>query len=92
MFAQRPPLPSPIFDMRRLISFLALVAAVGCRDPRAEANIAEAMIEVGAQMNMMQQDQSRLLYTVDSLRNVVAWQDTIIRRLASHTGLPVASR
>ena len=78
--------------MRRLIPFFLLMAATGCRDPRAEANIAQAMMDVGSQINMMQQDQSMLLYTVDSLRQVVAWQDTIIRRLASHTGLPIAQR
>jgi hypothetical protein len=78
--------------MRRLPYLLLFVVLGGCRDPRAEANIAQAMMDVGAQITMMQQDQSVLQGQVDSLLQVVAWQDTIIRRLASHTGLPIASR
>jgi hypothetical protein len=52
--------------------------------------MAQAMMDVGAQISMLQQDQSILQGQVDSLLQVVAWQDTIIRRLASHTGLPMA--
>ena len=63
-----------------------------CRDPRADANVAQAMMEAGAQMTMLQQDQSIMQSQLDSLMQVVAWQDTIIRRLASHTGLPISSR
>lgn len=71
---------------------LALSILTACRDPRADANIAQAMMEAGAQITMLQQDQSIMQGQLDSLMQVVAWQDTIIRRLASHTGLPVASR
>jgi hypothetical protein len=63
-----------------------------CRDPRADANVAQAMMEAGAQITMLQQDQSLMQSQLDSLAQVVAWQDTIIRRLASHTGLPMPSR
>ncbi len=79
--------------MRTALSLtLAALILSACRDPRAEANIAQAMIDVGTTLSQMQQDQSMLQSQVDSLLQVVAWQDTIIRRLASHTGLPVASR
>jgi hypothetical protein len=54
--------------------------------------VAQAMMEAGAQITMLQQDQSLMQSQLDSLLQVVAWQDTIIRRLASHTGLPIASR
>lgn len=73
------------------LTLTALILSA-CRDPRAEANIAQAMIDVGTTLSQVQQDQSMLQSQVDSLLHVVAWQDTIIRRLASHTGLPVASR
>ena len=49
-------------------------------------------MEAGAQITMLQQDQSLMQSQLDSLTQVVAWQDTIIRRLASHTGLPMPSR
>jgi hypothetical protein len=73
-----------------LTALLALLS--GCRDPRADANVAQAMMDAGAQITMLQQDQSLMQSQLDSLMQVVAWQDTIIRRLASHTGLPMASR
>ena len=77
----------------RVILPLALTCLVSsCRDPRADANVAQAMMEAGAQMTMLQQDQSIMQSQLDSLMQVVAWQDTIIRRLASHTGLPMPSR
>lgn len=71
---------------------LTLLSVTSCRDPRADANIAQAMMEAGAQITMLQQDQSMMQSQLDSLLQVAAWQDTIIRRLASHTGLPLASR
>lgn len=76
--------------MRRVLPFFCILALGSCRDPRADVNMAQAMMDVGAQISMLQQDQSILQGQVDSLLQVVAWQDTIIRRLASHTGLPMA--
>lgn len=75
----------------------ALLAAcalllLSCRDPRAEANIAQAMVDVGTQISMMQQDYAQLQSELDSLRTVVARQDTIIVRLASMAGLPIQPR
>jgi hypothetical protein len=78
--------------MLRLIAFAAAVALVACRDPRAEANIAQAMIDVGTQVSAMQQDYAILQAQVDSLRTVVARQDTIIGRLAGMAGLPLPPR
>jgi len=71
---------------------LAAIVLVSCRDPRAEANIAMAMTEVGLSLNQLQQDAAELQWQVDSLRQVVARQDTIIDRLASHVGLPIGPR
>jgi hypothetical protein len=77
--------------MRRLSLIIALAAGTSnCRDPRAEANIAQAMTDVGTQLSAMQQDYAVLQGQVDSLRGVVARQDTIISRLASMAGLPIA--
>lgn len=71
---------------------VVLVFVVGCRDPRAEANIAQAMTEVGTTLTLLQQDYSLLQNEVDSLRQVVARQDTILSRLASMAGLPIQQR
>ena len=81
--------------MRIALTMLLIAATVSlnaCRDPRAEANIAQAMIEVGTQLSQIEQDYALLQGQVDSLRGVVARQDTIISRLASMAGLPIAPR
>ena len=75
-------------------AFLVLCLAVvgSCRDPRAEANIAQAMMDVGSTLSSMQQDYAMLQSTVDSLHTIVARQDTIISRMASHVGMPIGPR
>ena len=78
--------------MPRPFCVLVLLAFVSCRDPRAEANIAQAMTEVGTTLTLLQQDYALLQHEVDSLRQVVARQDTIISRLASLAGLPIQQR
>jgi hypothetical protein len=70
---------------------LALLLA-SCRDPRAEANIAEAMVQVGTEISAIRQDMAVLQMQVDSLRSVVARQDTLITRLATVANVPVAPR
>ena len=76
----------------RTSALIACVLLAGCRDPRAEANIAQAMMEAGNTLAMMQQDYAMLQATVDSLRAVVAHQDTLIGRLSSNVGLPLLPR
>jgi hypothetical protein len=73
--------------MRRFILVLAAASLVSCRDPRAEANIAQAMTEVGTTITLLQQDYSFLQNEVDSLRHVVARQDTVLRQLATLAGV-----
>jgi uncharacterized lipoprotein YajG len=69
--------------MRPLGVLLATLFLASCRDPRAEANIAEAMIQVGTEMSALRQDYAVLQGQVDSLRGVVARQDTVLARLVS---------
>lgn len=78
--------------MRYMLLVAAAGLVAGCRDPRAEANIAQAMIDVGTQISAMQQDYAILQHELDSLRTVVARQDTVISRLASLAGLPIPPR
>jgi hypothetical protein len=47
------------------------------------------MVQVGTQMSAMQQDYSLLQEQVDSLRTVVARQDTLIARLATLANMPL---
>ena len=76
----------------RTVCLLALVLVGSCRDPRAEANVAQAMIDLGTQVSSMQQDYAILQAQVDSLRGVVAHQDSIITRLAGMAGLQLPAQ
>ena len=78
--------------MRTGLLLLTVAVLSSCRDPRAEANIAQAMMEVGTTISTMQQDYAILQSEVDSLRGVVARQDTLILRLGSHVGMPISPR
>ncbi|PYP67939.1 MAG: hypothetical protein DMD26_03265 [Gemmatimonadetes bacterium] len=78
--------------MRPLIVLLAALFVCSCRDPRAEANIAEAMVQVGTEISAMRQDYALLQNQVDSLRGVVARQDTVITRLATLANMTLPSR
>lgn len=70
-------------------AFLALVLGIGsCTDPRTQANMAQAVMEMGTSVQNMQQDLQSALDTIDSLRAVVAHQDTLIDRLATLTHVP----
>lgn len=75
--------------MRRISLLLSITLLASCRDPRAEANIAEAMMQVGTEVSALRQDYAALQNQVDSLRGVVARQDTLITRLASLANMPV---
>lgn len=77
--------------MRSICVILATILVSSCRDPRAEANIAEAMVQVGTEMSAMRQDYAVLQNQVDSLRMVVARQDTLLARLAALANVPLAN-
>jgi hypothetical protein len=68
-----------------------MLLLASCRDPRAEANIAEAMVQVGTELSAVRQDLAVMQEQVDSLRGVVARQDTLITRLAGLANMPLPS-
>ncbi len=76
----------------RIIRFLGplpIVLALGsCVDPRAQASTAQAVMDMSNAVTGMQQDVQDLTGTVDSLRAVVAHQDTLIERLATLAHVP----
>jgi hypothetical protein len=78
--------------MRKAFAVVLPIVLASCRDPRAEANIAQAMMDVGTTISTMQQDYAMLQSEVDSLRQIVARQDTTIIRLASFVGFPLPPR
>ncbi|MDQ3948803.1 MAG: hypothetical protein M3282_00515 [Gemmatimonadota bacterium] len=86
------PLPTSRCRPRRvLIAALFLTGALsGClRNPAADAATAQALTEIADQLGALQQDNAALQNQVDSLRVVVARQDTVLRRLANLAGVPM---
>ncbi len=73
----------------RLAVPLALLCAAGsCVDPRAQANMAQAVMDMGTAVQNLQQDLQDATDRIDSLQAVVAHQDTLIERLATLTHVP----
>jgi len=65
-------------------------ALTGClTNPRAEALRQQQMVEVGDAINDMRVTLGEMNGTLDSLRLVIAKQDTTIARLANVTGVVV---
>ena len=70
----------------------ALIAAACAPDTTAGINTAQALVELGDVLNAVREEQSILQTQVDSLREVVARQDTVIRQIANIAGVPVPVR
>jgi septal ring factor EnvC (AmiA/AmiB activator) len=70
---------------------LCIVSAMaGClRSPAADAATAQALTQIADQLGAMQQDNAALQNQLDSLRAIVARQDTVLRRLANLAGVPI---
>lgn len=77
--------------MRRAACALALaITCAACPASRADVAISEQIIQLGDGLNDLRQDNAGLQQQVDSLRLVVAKQDTVIRQLANLAGVPLA--
>jgi len=75
---------------RLLLPGLVLVAG-GCFRPATQQDlyIAQALVDIQDVMNEMRQTTYELQDRVDSLRFVVARQDTVVRQLANLAGVAV---
>ena len=69
-------------------ALVLLLAACSCVNPRAQANMAQSVMEMGTAVQNLQQDLQDADGRIDSLRAVVAHQDTLIQRLATLTNVP----
>lgn len=72
----------------RVIGAGVLLLAIACRSPSADAYIAEQLRTLGDELNASRQQEAQMQTELDSLRNVVARQDTLLKRLADMAGLP----
>ena len=67
-----------------IVSSIALVAS--CTNPRAEAAVAQALNDAANEIGGLKNDIAQLQTDVDSLRQVVARQDSAIARIVA--GMP----
>jgi hypothetical protein len=65
-----------------------LVAFVSCRNPQADAFVSEQLRQLGDELNASRQQEAQMQSELDSLRGVVARQDTLLTRLAGMAGIP----
>jgi septal ring factor EnvC (AmiA/AmiB activator) len=82
---------SPIHRSVRLgliITAAFAVAPLGCANPRAEAAIAQELNDAATEIGAVKGDVAQLQSDVDSLKHVIAKQDTVISRLVEVTHVP----
>ena len=83
----------PILKRRRAIVRAGCIAATlllaaGCRSPQSDAYLIEQIRQIGDELNASRQQASDLQSQLDSLRGVVARQDTLLTRIAAMAGIP----
>lgn len=75
--------------MRRLRSLIlasAVICSTSCTNPRAEAATAQALNDAANEIGGLKNDVAQLQADLDSLRTVVAKQDSVINRIVAATG------
>lgn len=75
-------------SFRAFIIGCATLLTTGCVNPRAEANMAQALNDAANEIGGLKSDIAQLQTDLDSLRQAVAKQDTIISRIAEVNHIP----
>ena len=73
-----------------LLSLSAVVFAASCANPRVQAQTAQALNDAANEISGLQSDVADLSTQLDSLRSIVAHQDTTIRRIAAVYNVPIS--
>jgi peptidoglycan hydrolase CwlO-like protein len=66
----------------------ALVCLGGCANPRAQANVAQAINDAANEISGLKNDIALLQSQVDSLHTAVAKQDSLITRILAVSNIP----
>ena len=69
-----------------LVAAFAVVG--GCRSPQADTYILEQLRQMADELNASRQQAADLQTQLDSIRVIVARQDTLLTRLAGMAGVP----
>jgi hypothetical protein len=87
-------MPTPVFGARPLL-LLALgvsAATAGCRqlaNPVADVELQQSLFELQDLLTEMRDQTAQLQWQVDSLQQVVARQDSVLRNVANLVGTPM---
>jgi hypothetical protein len=73
-------------SQRFLIVAAAAISFVGCTNPRAEAATAQALNDAANEIGGLKNDVAQLQTDLDSLRSVVARQDSVLTRIVAASG------
>lgn len=73
-------------------AFVLMLAMIctACPTSRADIAMSEQIIQLGDGLNDLRQDNAALQQQVDSLRAVVAKQDSVVRQIANLSGFPLS--
>jgi peptidoglycan hydrolase CwlO-like protein len=67
----------------------AMMLSASCANPRTEANVAQALNDAATEISGLKNDISDLQSQMDSLRTILAKQDSTISRIADVNHIPV---
>ena len=74
---------------RSLCAVALIVVCAACPASRADIAISEQIIQLGDGMNSLRQENAEIQQQIDSLRLVVARQDSLLRQMANLAGMPL---
>ena len=80
------------FPMRPLglsVTLGAMMLSASCANPRTEANVAQALNDAATEISGLKNDISDLQSQMDSLRTILAKQDSTISRIADVNHIPI---
>ena len=78
----------PMRLMRLLVLPVFPITLANCMNPRAEANMAQALNAAANEIGGLKSDIAQIQTDLDSLRSVVAKQDSVINRIAAANNIP----
>jgi len=80
---------SPIRPLGLSVTLGAMMLLASCANPRTEANVAQALNDAASEISGLKNDISDLQSQMDSLRTIVAKQDSTISRIAEVNHIPI---
>ena len=82
-------MPSAMRPFGLSVTLGALMLSASCANPRTEANVAQALNDAASEISGLKNDISDLQSQMDSLRTIVAKQDSTISRIAEVNHIPI---